>query len=140
MSKIISVVMLLAIALVQQGCSYETRIPQYSIAIYTDGNEDILLRAAVTEYAKSHGYPEKMSTSIEDELNKQEIVVWSFHAENKSFISLTNFVVLDCYDLGVYSANSSMAAKTAVQEISQILGHATQNLRIDFSGIPCSKK
>lgn len=129
-----------AICMVQFGCSYETRTPQYSVAIYVNRNDDVVLRAMVEGYAKSHGYAEKKSASIQDELIKQGIVLWSFHAADRSFISFTNAVVVNCYDLGVYSAKNPLAARTVAQEITKLLDRDPGNLRIDSSGVPCSKK
>lgn len=140
MIKLILRIVFVAVITMQLGCSYETRTPQYSVAIYVDQTDGALLRTAVERYAKSHGYTEKKATSIQDELVRQGIVLWSFHAVDRSFISLTNAVVLDCYDLSVYSAKNAGVARAVVHEITNLLDRGTGALRVESSGTPCSKK
>lgn len=140
MIRLVLRLILATICLAQQGCSYETRSPQRSVAIYVNENDGAVVRTVVEKYAKSHGYSEKKGTSIEDDLNKRGIILWSFHSANRSFISLTNAVVVDCYDLGVYSTNNAVGARKVLQEITQILDRAPKSWRIDFSGAPCSEK
>ena len=140
MIKLLLSIVLVAVITVQFGCSYETRTPQYSVAIYVDRADGAVLRTSIENYAKSHGYTEKKATSIQDELSRQGIVLWSFHAVDSSFISLTNAVVLDCYDLGVYSANDAGTARAVAHELTKLLDRGEGTLRVDSSGAPCSKQ
>lgn len=137
---LLRIIVLVALITVQLGCSYETRTPQFSVAIYVDRTNGAALRTAVESYAKSHGYIEKKVTSIQDELSRQGIVLWSFHAVDSSFISLTNAVVLDCYDLSVYSANDAGTARAVVLDLTEFLDRGAGALRVDSSGAPCSKR
>lgn len=118
------------------GCQYEVKRHQYSFAVRTKNIDDAsLLRAAVKSFAKSEGFAKETQADNEAHLEKSGMYLLSFYSDDKSFISLSNIVDRQCYDVAVYSSVSASAADALGTRLSHVLGRVKAGeLRVEQSG------
>lgn len=107
------------------ACSYETRHVQYALAVRpTNKDEAALLRATVKKFSDAEGFLTKRQAGNEEHLENSGRYLLTFAAADKSFISISNIVNVDCYDVGVHSAVNVAAAKALGERLKQVL-HST---------------
>ncbi|WP_156885838.1 hypothetical protein [Massilia niastensis] len=104
------------------ACSYETRHIQYSLAVRPDNEvEAAKLRAAVQRFSHAEGFLTMTEAGNEKHLEKDGRYLLSFAAADKSFISVTNVLATDCYDIGVHSSAGPEAARTLGTRLEAML-------------------
>jgi hypothetical protein len=104
------------------ACSYETRHIQYSLVVRPDNEaESVKLREAVQRFSHAEGFLTRTEAGNEKHLEKDGRYLFSFAAADKSFISVTNVLATDCYDIGVHSSAGAEAAKTLGKRLEAML-------------------
>lgn len=94
------------------ACSYETRHVQSALAVRpTNKDEATLLRATVKKFSHAEGFLTKRQAGNEEHLEKSGRYLLTFAAADKSFISISNIVNMDCYDIGLHSAVNEARSK-----------------------------
>ena len=109
------------IALIIVGCTYRVSHPQFSMSIKTkNANEAVSLRSAILDFSMLKGFDRKKEAGNKEYLESNSMYLLSFESKDKSFITITNLVGNECYDISIYSA---VSIENAVYQGTQLRSH-----------------
>lgn len=112
------------------ACSYEVKHVQYSLAVRpTNKDEAALLRATVKKFSDAEGFLKKTQAENEEHLEKSGRYLLTFAAADKSFVSISNIVNVNCYNIGFHS-NVNVATATVLGERLRQVLHSTISAEI----------
>lgn len=127
------------LALVQIGCVYVQRVPQFHFAFKTDSTRTMdRLSADFTDIGRRYGYLEKIELSNAKYLAESGMFDLMLQADDGSFIDLSNMVRSGCVVISVYSSKGEGAAKLTGDAILQSLSRKGYGELSGSAGAGCN--